>query len=157
MIVVDNFLSQSEYENLYCKIMSPTFNWNFFPGVAIIPDEHYYFCNTLFNGGQIKNSHYDIVTPILNNFEHKKIMRIKVNSYPQTSSIIKHNFHTDYDRSFNGLLYYLNTNDGYTEFEDGKIVKSVCNRALFFDTFVPHRSTNCTDSKLRVTININYE
>ena len=40
--------------------------------------------------------------------------------------------------------------------EDGKEVKSIANRALFFDSMKPHSSTSCSDKKARFNININY-
>ena len=31
-------------------------------------------------------------------------------------------------------IFYVNTNNGYTKFEDGSIVESVANRMLIFDS-----------------------
>ena len=58
---------------------------------------------------------------------------------------------------FNGEIWsYLNTNDGYTVFEDGTQIESVKNRILIFKTSLKHTGTNCTDQKRRVLINFNY-
>ena len=51
----------------------------------------------------------------------------------------------------------MNSNNGYTYFEDGKKVKSVANRLLKFDNIKYHSGTTCTDKNQRVVININYE
>ena len=53
-------------------------------------------------------------------------------------------------------IFYVNTNNGYTEFEDGTKVESVENRLVTFSLNMKHRGTSCTDEKTRVVINFNY-
>jgi hypothetical protein len=53
-------------------------------------------------------------------------------------------------------IYYANTCDGYTEFEDGTIVESVQNRFVAFPSRMKHTGTTCTNAKSRVVINFNY-
>ena len=55
-----------------------------------------------------------------------------------------------------GLIFYLNTNNGFTILDDGTKIESVENRALFFDPSKRHCSTTCTDSIFRSIIIINY-
>ena len=50
----------------------------------------------------------------------------------------------------------MNTNDGYTEFEDGTKVESVANRLVTFPANLKHTGTSCTDEKTRIVINFNY-
>ena len=64
--------------------------------------------------------------------------------------------HRDYETKHKGVLYSLNTCDGYTIFEDGTKVKSVANRALLFDPSIPHCSTTCTNAWYRSNIILNY-
>ena len=59
----------------------------------------------------------------------------------------------DYMRT--GILY-LNTCDGYTEFEDGKIVESVANRFIEFPTNTKHRGVSQLDTDFRFVVNFNY-
>ena len=67
------------------------------------------------------------------------------------------NFHQDETGSnFYTILYSLNTNDGYTEFEDGSIMKSVANQMCIFDGSIKHRSVTQTDTKVRLNINLNF-
>ena len=51
----------------------------------------------------------------------------------------------------------MNSNNGYTYFENKEKVKSVANRLLKFDNIMKHSGTTCTDENQRVVININYE
>ena len=53
-------------------------------------------------------------------------------------------------------IFYMNTNNGYTEFENGAKVESVENRMVVFPAEMKHRGTSCTDKKIRVVINFNY-
>ena len=53
-------------------------------------------------------------------------------------------------------IFYVNTNNGYTKFEDGTKVESVANRLVSFPANKKHTGTSCTDEKTRVVINFNY-
>ena len=53
-------------------------------------------------------------------------------------------------------IYYVNTCNGYTEFEDGTIVNSVENRFVSFPGTTLHRGVSQTDTKARIVINFNY-
>ena len=53
-------------------------------------------------------------------------------------------------------IFYVNSNNGYTEFENGAIVESEENRMVVFPAEMKHRGTSCTDKKIRVVINFNY-
>ena len=56
------------------------------------------------------------------------------------------------------IVFYLNTNNGYTEFENKEIgkVDSVINRALIFPISLKHRAVGQTDKAERIVMNINY-
>ena len=53
------------------------------------------------------------------------------------------------------LVYSVNTNNGYTEFQDGTIIPSIANQLLIFDGNMEHRSVSQTDIKNRMNLNIN--
>ena len=53
-------------------------------------------------------------------------------------------------------IFYVNTNNGYTVFEDGTKVESVANRMLTFPSNLKHCGTSCTDKNIRSVINFNY-
>ena len=55
-------------------------------------------------------------------------------------------------------IFYLNTNNGYTKFQDNTIqdVNSVANRLITFDGSLQHAGCSCTDQNVRVVLNINY-
>ena len=54
-------------------------------------------------------------------------------------------------------VFYINTNDGYTEFENGVRVSSVANRVCIFDSNLNHRGTTHSEGgHQRVVVNFNY-
>ena len=53
-------------------------------------------------------------------------------------------------------IFYVNTSNGYTHFEDGSRVNSVENRLVTFPTQTLHGGANCTDQDCRIVINFNY-
>ncbi len=71
--------------------------------------------------------------------------------------------HTDWpskgDLNRKACLFGINTCDGYTKIDDGKEsvkIDSKANRAILFDSTIPHCSTNTTNDTRRVNINFNY-
>ena len=54
-------------------------------------------------------------------------------------------------------VYYINNNNGWTQFKNGDRVNSIQNRMVIFDPRLEHSSVTCTDKKRRLVINFNYE
>ena len=88
--------------------------------------------------------------------ELKALIRIKVNFYPVTSTLVEHAVHTDNDFTHKGAVLSLTTCDGYTKLEDGTKIDSVENRLVIFDAGKPHNSTSTTTPIGRYNINFNY-
>ena len=103
----------------------------------------------------------ELASQLFQKLKPKEIYRIKANLLPRTPEIKVNRFHTDIQGN-NGVIpyttsiFYMNANNGYTEFEDGTIVESVANRWISFPEDTKHRGTSCTDEKVRVVINFNY-
>ena len=101
-----------------------------------------------------------VLEPVLQKIGAQGLHRIKINLQTQTSKIIENEFHTDiHEESDDGWLtaiLYMNTNNGYSKFEDGTVVESVANRMVTFPAKRRHKGSSCTDEKRRVVINFNY-
>ena len=103
-----------------------------------------------------------VVSGILERINPLAILRIKANLSTRTPHIVENKFHTDIggiDSQLNQWttsVFYVNTNDGYTEFENGTRVESVANRLVSFPADMEHRGTSCTNENIRVVINFNY-
>lgn len=156
--VIDNFLPPEQFDQLKKLIDSETFAWYLIKNVGGPNDtSDIYFIHTFFNGCAPQSS---LFNPILNIFRDKlkpkAIIRMRTNLYPQKEKLIEHEQHTDFGFSHKGMVFYINTNDGFTRLDDGTKVMSVENRALLFDAGSLHNSTNCTDQKSRMVLTINY-
>ena len=94
--------------------------------------------------------------------------RIKFNATPRTTNIKEKPLHVDVSGpqddkgnftdipNYHICVLYLNDNNGYTYFEDGQKVLSKENRAVIFSGDLLHAGTSCTDTDLRVVLNIDY-
>ena len=83
------------------------------------------------------------------------VLRINVNSTPRNAP--EQTWHVDWELTTPSktCVFYLNDNDGYTEFKDSKI-DSVANTAVIFDTNIEHRGVPPTNVDRRLVLNINY-
>ncbi len=168
--IIDNFLPQEAHANLEKALFSAQFPY-YWTGV-INPacseeDTTSYFGHEIYNKNlpnpltkePWKSFHYNVFLPIINNLpDLKRLIRAKVNAFKATPTIENYGFHQDQVFKCKGLVYYVNTCNGGTILQEGnKLIESVANRALMFDPYNFHASTSCTDKKLRMVVNVNYE
>ena len=109
---------------------------------------------------------FKYIDPLLTHIKVRSLIRVRANLTMRTEKIIKHGFHIDYQAIVDGevqetnncfaSILYLNTNDGYTEFENGTKIKSIENRLVTFPISYKHTGTTCTDKPFRSVINFNY-
>jgi hypothetical protein len=158
--IIDNALSQEDFEDIRNFMLNTSFPWNLRP-VVVNEKENlpipasYYFTRLFWRGINIQPQ-AQIFAPILRLLECKAVTRIKANLYPSTETIVHHDNHVDYEFSHRGAIFYLNTNNGLTILQDTIEIKSIENRLLLFDPSVLHRSTTCSDDKCRVNVNFNF-
>ena len=167
--IEDNFLVQEEFDELQALIMGEEFAW-YYTGTIDYEDQKdkFQFTHMFYIGMTPCSPHFKDLSPILELIQPVSIFRIKSNLLTKTPNIVKNAFHVDMNMPEENLkqwttsIFYLNTNDGYTEFRDGRIementkVKSVANRLVTFPTNMNHTGTSCTDEKIRLVINFDY-
>ena len=181
MEIIDNFLDQNEFDELQKLILlnvrdkfsypppdMPPFAWYY--NDSIVGGRHYkqdinkfQFTHMFYVDDQPQSAFYFSLIPILKKLDATSIMRVKANLLTRTSEIVQNAFHVDLDgipeekmKQCTTSIFYMNTNNGYTKFEDGTIVESVANRMVTFPADMPHTGSSCTDDKIRVVINFNY-
>ena len=71
-------------------------------------------------------------------------------------SDLEHDFEEDVASHWTTAILYINTNNGYTEFENGEKVESVANRVVMFPSNTKHRGITQTDEQTRILINFNF-
>ena len=160
MKIIDNFLDAGDMEDLKVIVLSDRFPWYMNDGVSHASDGHLQFTHSMFKNDKFISSYtlgsLDIFKEKLN---IKKLVRAKFNLLHRTENITEHDFHTDIeepsDDSMTAILY-LNSNDGYTRFENGDKVYSVENRLVLFNTNLSHSGSTCTNKKYRAVFNLNF-
>lgn len=99
-----------------------------------------------------------ILPPIMERLNSTKLYSSKVNMQFRSSGVFRMAFHRDVGDVLcrTGVLY-MNSTDGPTVFENGKIVECVANRIVLFDSQLLHASTTATNARVRCVINVNCE
>lgn len=156
--IIDNFLSDAEFRVINDLLMGNNFPWYFNTYVSSEEEikDDFYFTHQFYYNNQPNSQYYQTLLPLLGRLSAHAYIRIKGNLYPNAGKKVENGWHSDYDFFHKGAVFYVNTNNGYTELDDGTIIESKENRILLFDPSVRHRSVQCTDEKTRVTINMNY-
>jgi len=162
-VVIDNFLDEQSFQVLKNTMLGGSFNWVYNDAIDYADDkDKFQFTHSFYKEKLGPESvHYGILSSILQRLRIKEIYRIKANLLTGRPEIVPNTFHTDIQANWGVIpyttsIFYLNTNNGYTEFENGMKVESVENRWVSFPEDIKHRGTSCTDEKVRVVINFNY-
>jgi len=164
--IQQNFLNKEEHDNLFKLLISPDFPYYYNDWHIEVFEPHkeeLYFSHLAVNDGNINSNFYNIlVLPFLSKLNIKKLVRVRVNLYINQGKRIISDYHIDQpnlpDKKLKCMtgVYYVNTNNGYTEMKDKVIVPSVANQYLEMDNYIEHRAAQQTDTKYRIVINFNY-
>ena len=155
--IIDNFLDEEEFKSIQSFMMGGKFRWFFWGSKVSDYDSKYQFAHMFYQPEVGSNSEYlDMWTTFMNKVEAKKCMRIKANLTLKTSTHESTLYHVDYP-DMKTAIFYINTNNGYTEFENGVRVNSVSNRVCIFDSNLKHRGVTHTEGdQQRIVVNFNY-
>ena len=163
MKIVDNFLDQKKFDELQSHMMGGEFSWFYRTIIDYQDDEDkYQFIHNFYKKYFPVSQSIEIMRSIVEIIDPISLFRIKANLLTRTPNIVENKFHVDLMMSEEKLkqwttsIFYVNTNNGYTKFEDGTKVESIANRMVTFPANLKHTGTSCTDEKTRVVINFNY-
>jgi hypothetical protein len=164
--VIDNLLPVDEFRLIQERMLSTDFPWYYNTSV------NQAYGNILDNTGDFQFTHVfykdfrpnsdefiNVMWPVLQRIQPASIIRIKANLLTKESTIVEHGLHTDIPDlkiPCKTAIFYINTNNGYTIFEDGTKINSLENRLVIFDSNMLHSGSSCTDAKVRCVINLNY-
>tara|TARA_B100000902_G_scaffold350059_1_gene359066 strand:- start:82 stop:624 length:543 start_codon:yes stop_codon:yes gene_type:complete len=173
--IYDSFLPVDQWKNIMMQTLETgVFQWKYNKAKVRLENDsslgNYQFTHLLysFHGMRDGASHVvspqiDIVKPILDKIKFLAIHKIKVNLEPIKKERHYSTWHTDVigdgNKPCNTMttaIYYVNTCDGYTEFEDGTKVNCVANRLAVFPANIKHRGVSQQDNKVKCVINFNY-
>jgi hypothetical protein len=163
--VIDNFLPTYQFKQIKEYLTSDSFPW--YTGTAIVGDQavsenyNWQLYHMLYAAPNVISEAMPVVAPILESMNIALLIKAKANCNFVTDNIIKHGMHVDLEHTrltdiATTAVYYINSNNGFTEFEDGSKVESVENRLVKFPATLKHTGTSCTNAKNRIVINFNY-
>ena len=125
--------------------------------------DQFQFTHTFYDDNAPQSPFMKQVTCFYDLLKMVSIFRIRANLLTRLPTIVSHPFHADMDhlseekqKQWTTSIFYVNTNNGYTLFEDGTKVESVANRMLTFPAHMKHTGTTCTDQQIRIIMNFNY-
>lgn len=152
--VLDNFLSNEHYQELVEEIHNmPWFYSSSIDYFDEVEPEKYQFIHTFWEGGHTYSR--KVVDLFSYYIQPIAWCRIKANFSLARDVLTENNLHIDGSHGDNTAIFYLNSNDGYTFFEDGDKVESVANRLVLFPRETMHSGTTSTDTH-RIVINLNW-
>jgi len=159
--VIDDFLFTADFNDIQNNLVyDPLFPWHFSIETEYSAEWNenspFQFFHGLYRNCVPVSDHFKFLNPILAKLNPRAIIRAKINLTTRSENIIEGAFHIDQSFDHKVAIIYLNTNNGYTLFEDGTKIESVANRVVLFDGNLKHLGTNCTDKQRRVVLNINY-
>ena len=174
IILYDNFLPLDDFVKFKKLVTSSEFEWylskvlEITPGYLNLPDpekdfvcdeiDNYQFTHMFYHNNMPLSKYYDeYIQPFIRLLNMKSLLRAKINLNPKTEKNIRQGFHKDnkIDESFTSVFYF-NTNDGYTEFQNGEKVHDVENRLITFPSPYFHTGNTCTNNSYRIVLNLNY-
>jgi len=159
--VLDNFLSVEQHAAIEATMLGDNFPWFYSPTKVktVDPDNpyNYQFTHMIYDNYIPMSQMWPELDPIIRRLNAQAWLRTKANLTPRTETPYEYGMHVDID-DFHGItgVYYVNTNNGLTRFEDGREIKSIANRLVLFDSAIKHSGVSCTDEKVRCVINFNY-
>ena len=166
MKIEDNFLEQKDLVELQNVMMGNQERhfWCYAPFIDYVDDVDKFQFSHLFYADPVPRSEcFNNLIPILDIIHPVALLRIKANLLTRTPKIVENKFHIDIQGAseeklgqWTTSIFYVNTNNGYTKFEDGTKVESVANRLVTFPANLKHTGSSCTDEKIRVSIGFNY-
>lgn len=171
--IVDNYLPEEEFQKILNIVENTSFTWSLAPqllgGGKDNPDDYYFTRVLIEQGREIFPNSSEIVKILLKPIAAKLkkklfVTRSKINLFLKEPNHFGYGMHQDvidgngdYSKNYNSLLIYLENSNGYTEFDNGDIVNSVRNRAIFFKSDIWHQTVTSTDTLFRRNVNINYK
>ena len=160
--VIDNFLPPDNFKKIESLLLGDNFPWFYNNNVITSIKEIgiYQFTHTFFDvrdpwNGISSQWYGDCIDPFAAKLNVRQWVRAKGNLLPRTVFNRNTGYHVDIHRCTTAV-YYVNTCNGYTKFKSGEKVKSVANRIVIFDSSTYHAGFTCTNSDVRVTLNLNY-
>lgn len=154
--VVDDFLPERLLRQITSVVLSDQFPWYY--NQYILTDDSasgWQLTHTFVRDGKVNSTWMALLDPFLLRLGNPLITRAKLNLNYSECGHRRSGLHIDsIDQTTS--VFYLNTTNGGTEFEDGTTVAGVKNRMVTFDSNLQHTGIAHTGDGPRVVLNLNY-
>lgn len=157
--VTDNFLDEEVALNIRKTLLSGNFPWYYHDAILYGVDKDllsFQFNHMFYRDYQFQSPEGQLVVPLLERINPLAMIRIKANLKPLTPDHHYGGWHKDVQDDCTIGVYYVNDNNGWTEFENGEKVYSKANRFVEFSSKELHSGVSCTDEQVRSVINFVY-
>ena len=159
VIVQDNFLSKDYFQKLKDIVLSNRFPWFISPVLEEVDD--IMMVHMVYIDHIVSSDLFEELRPMFEAMDLFSCFKVKLNWLKRQETIVEHGLHIDFPEAPDGNLtsiFYMNTNNGYTKFEDGTKIESIENRLITFPVHLKHTgSTNTCDAQFRCVMNINWQ
>lgn len=155
-------MSLEELQGLQNVMLSNDFAWH----INVVNSDtekdqndyrNFQFTHGFHNGFKPTSDWFGILDPFISRINFKALIRIKANLLTRTHEKIIHRMHSDVEFPCTTGIFYVNSNNGETIFENGERIKSEANTYISFPSQLKHTgTTNTCDSSYRIVINFNY-
>jgi hypothetical protein len=160
MKIYKNFLDKEKFKQIQDILTSTEFPWYL---NTVLNEKttsyNHQLAHIFYANDKINSAFFNMLNSIKTKINWLTLLKVKANLLQRTDKIIEHGMHTDYEKRKHKIItgiFYINTNNGYTKFKNGEVIKSEENKYIEFDHFEHHTGTTCTDSDYRIIINFNY-
>jgi hypothetical protein len=161
MKIKDNFLAKKDLTELD-NLVHNNFPWYLHKEQVTGADDGHWFGHIIYNEDVPKSDLYNPMIKIFKNYlKYVTLIRIHINLLVRQETPSISDFHTDCDFSpedtekITTAIFYMNTCNGVTEFEDQKI-DTIRNRLIMFPANTLHRAIGQTDTNERIVFNFNF-
>jgi hypothetical protein len=166
MNITQNFLDIEVFNRIKNTFFDCNFPWYYHSSVDYDPKSvdwldspwNFQFVHSFYANYVPNSSYLELLYPIIEKIQPSAILKIKANLITRSEKVLEHNMHIDTESNVlcKTSILYINSNDGYTRFESGEIIKSEENKLVTFNSNLKHTGTTCTTEKSRIVLNLNY-
>jgi len=159
MKLIENFLPNSLFIEIQKYLMGPAMLWHYQKHTTLDSEreDDFYFTHTFYaDKHQQSDLFEEIIHPIIGRLDFDYLYRARARLVTKQSIQIPHNFHVDDNRKHAVGIFSINSNNGYTLFENGEKSISKENTLLLFNGSLKHATVPQTDTSIRVNINFNF-
>ena len=150
--IIDNFLTKELNSDLQSKLTDKNWhdhivvennqikttisNWNNIFRRILFPIEESLHYDTKYGAHRFPKSH-----------------TARLNCYDRNENS---NWYIDNTKDYLVAIYYVNSNNGYTELKDKGLIESKANRLILFSGDIEYRDIEHTDTNFRISLDVKY-